>query len=99
MKKMLLPLLLLVLLYPFCYGQVESIRKIKKQLPFIKDSLRYVDALNRLGMLSYENNIDSSFYYTTQARSMADRLQYAHGKADAANNLGIFFDMSGNLQL
>lgn len=50
-------------------------------------------------MLLYEKNIDSTFYYTTQAREIADRLQYDKGRADALNNLGIFFDIKGNLQL
>jgi len=78
---------------------MEKIRQIQKQLPFIHDSLRYDDALNRLGMLSYENNVDTSFYYTIRARAMADRLQYSQGKADATNNMGIIYDMTGNLQL
>ena len=98
MKKILV-LFALFVLHNLCYGQYTSILKIQKQLPSIHDSLHYVDALNRLGMLSYENNIDSSFYYTERARSISDRLGYAAGKADAANNLGIIYDMRGNLQL
>jgi tetratricopeptide (TPR) repeat protein len=81
-----------------CHGQSEF-TTIKESLPQINDSLRYVDALNRLAMLLYEKNIDSTFYYTTQAREIADRLQYDKGRADALNNLGIFFDIKGNLQL
>ncbi|SHM23325.1 Signal transduction histidine kinase [Mucilaginibacter sp. OK098] len=88
-----------MLLGHICYGQLASIRKIQQQLPFIHDSLRYVDALNRLGTLLYEKNVDSTFYYTVKARAIADRLQYTKGKADAANNLGILYDMKGNLQL
>jgi signal transduction histidine kinase len=92
-------IILLILLGHICYGQLASIRKIQQQLPFIHDSLRYVDALNRLGTLLYEKNIDSTFYYTVKARTIADRLQYTKGKADATNNLGILYDMKGNLQL
>ncbi len=99
MKRVLVMVVLLVLMCRLCYAQLDHIRQIQKQLPYIHDSLRYVDALNRLGMLSYENNLDSSFYYTDRARNIADRLQYAKGKADATNNLGIIFDMRGNLQL
>lgn len=82
-----------------CHGQSSEFTTIKKSLTQISDSLRYVDALNRLATLLYEKNIDSTFYYTTQAREIADRLQYDKGKADALNNLGIFFDIKGNLQL
>jgi signal transduction histidine kinase len=99
MKRVLVLVALLILICRICYGQLDNIKQIQKQLPHIHDSLRYVDAFNRLGMLSYENNLDSSFYYTSKARNISDRLQYAKGKADATNNLGIIFDMRGNLQL
>lgn len=99
MKKLILISSLLLLFCAPGYGQIEDIRKIQKQLPFIKDSLRYADALNRLAILSYERNVDSTFFYTEKARSISDRVDYSKGKADAANNLGIFYDMKGNLQL
>ncbi len=99
MRKLILLFSLLVLWGGFCYGQIEKIKQLQKQLPHIHDSLRYVDALNRLGMLLYEDNVDSSFYYTERGRSIAERHDYAKGKADAANNLGIVYDMKGNLQL
>jgi signal transduction histidine kinase len=50
-------------------------------------------------MLSYEKNVDSTFYYTKQAREIANRLRYAQGRADALNNLGIVYDLKGNVQL
>lgn len=99
MKKLFSFFSLLVLWSAVCYGQIENIRKLQRQLPHIKDSLSYIDALNRLAMLSYENNVDSTFFYTEQARAIASRLQYPKGMADAANNLGIVYDMKGNLQL
>jgi signal transduction histidine kinase len=98
MKKILV-LCALFILHSLCYGQYISIKKLQKQLPSIHDSLQYVDALNRLGMLSYESNIDSSFYYTEKARNISDRLGYASGQAGAANNLGVIYDIRGNLQL
>lgn len=83
----------------FCYGQSSEFETIKRSLDQINDSLRYVDVLNRLATLLYEKNIDSTFYYTRRAREIADRLQYDKGQADALNNLGIFFDIKGNLQM
>jgi len=90
---------LLVLWTAMCFGQINNIRSLKQRLPLIKDSLHYVDALNRLGLLLYEENVDSALYFTEQARAISNRLQYAKGLADAANNLGIVYDMKGNMQL
>jgi len=99
MRKPALLFSLLVLWTAVCYGQINNIRSLKKSLPLIKDSLHYVDALNRLGLLLYEENVDSALYFTEQARTISNRLLYAKGQADAANNLGIVYDMKGNMQL
>ncbi|MCF0042125.1 ATP-binding protein [Dyadobacter fanqingshengii] len=80
-------------------GQVEMIRKLQHSLPQIKDSVRYVDAVNKISLLFYEQNADSTFYYSLRAREIATRLEYAKGIADATNNLGIVFDIKGNVQL
>lgn len=95
----MLALLLFTFSARLCCAQSTELTGIKASLPRINDSLRYVDALNRMAMLLYEQNIDSTFYYTREARAMADRLDYPKGKADALNNLGVFFDIKGNLQL
>ena len=89
----------LLLLSGFCHAQPTEIEKVQQSIPKLHDSLAYVDALNRIAMLSYEKNIDSTFFYTKQAREIANRLQYAQGKADALNNLGIFYDIKGDVQL
>ncbi|MDR6944860.1 tetratricopeptide repeat-containing sensor histidine kinase [Mucilaginibacter pocheonensis] len=81
------------------YGQLINISKIKKNLPLITDSTKYVDALNRLGMLMYESNVDSAFYYAKRARTISERLKYRQGEADALNIIGIVYDLKGNLQL
>ncbi|MDP9080222.1 MAG: tetratricopeptide repeat-containing sensor histidine kinase [Bacteroidota bacterium] len=52
-----------------------------------------------MAMLLYEKNVDSTFYYTVKARKIADRLGYDKGNVDALNNLGVVFDIKGNLQL
>ena len=83
----------------FCHAQSTDIEKVQQSILKIHDSLAYIDALNRIAMLSYEKNIDSTFFYTKQAREIANRLQYAQGKADALNNLGVFYDIKGDVQL
>jgi len=99
MKKLLVLLLCTLMCHTICMAQQESIAGIKKQLPGIKDSLKYIDALNRLASLSYERNIDSTFYYAGLARAISYRHNYTRGKADAADNLGIAYDLKGNTQL
>lgn len=99
MRKTSLFLLMLFFSKVFCFGQSPELAGIRASLTHARDSLRYVDALNRLAMLLYEKNIDSTFYYTKQAREIADRIGYNQGKADALNNLGVVYDIKGNLQL
>ncbi len=99
MKKWLLFCCCSLLACSFCFGQSSELKNIQASLPNIRDSLRYVDALNRMAMLLYEKNADSTFYFTKKAREIADRHHYAKGKADALNNLGVFFDIKGNFQL
>jgi signal transduction histidine kinase len=99
MKKILVFFILLLFAFTYGYSQVKSVNKIKKDLPHITDSIQYVDALNRLGLLLYESNMDSAFYCAKRARAIAERLKYQHGIADALNTLGIVYDLKGNLQL
>ncbi|MGF7038350.1 ATP-binding protein [Mucilaginibacter lappiensis] len=99
MKKHLVFFILLSFVFTCSYSQIKDISKIKKELPHITDSIKHVDALNRLGILMYESNVDSAFYYAKRARSIAERLKYQQGIADALNVLGIVYDLKGNLQL
>ncbi|NVM67133.1 signal transduction histidine kinase [Mucilaginibacter sp. SG538B] len=99
MKKNVSLLVLLLLAVSECFGQFKEVNKLKKNLPLIHDSIQYVNALNRLGLLLYEQNIDSAFFYAKKARNIAERLNYKAGKADALNAIGIVYDLKGNLQL
>jgi len=79
--------LLLSLLY--CYGTVQGqsnlIKAEKQKLPFVKDSISYINSINRLGMLYHMKDLDSCLYYGIAAKEMANKLQYSKGKADADN--------------
>jgi tetratricopeptide (TPR) repeat protein len=99
MRRPLLFLLTLVFSKIYCLAQSPELTRIKASIPHISDGLHYVDALNRMAMLLYETNIDSTFYYTMQARDIADRHDYEKGKTDALNNMGVVYDIKGNLQL
>ncbi len=98
MKKLLL-LCCLVGWGIVCCAQSPELPGLRRVLAHPRDSIQYVDALNRLAMLLYEKSADSTFYYARMARETANRLDYAQGKADALNNLGIVFDIKGDLQL
>jgi signal transduction histidine kinase len=98
MKAQILSILMILVVLPVC-GQVDKIVKLQKSLPFIQDSTQYVDVVNRISMLFYEQNADSTLYYGLRAREISFRLHYAKGLADATNNLGVVFDIKGNIQL
>jgi signal transduction histidine kinase len=99
MIRSLAILFLLIFSGSICYSQVADINKIEKDLPKITDSIKYVDALNRVAMLLYEKNLDDAFYYSKLARAIATRLNYKQGEADAINVIAIVYDLRGNLQL
>src|SRR5690349_13369954 len=93
----LLPCLLPVLL--FCYGPIQGqsnlIRAEKQKLSSVKDSIIYINSINRLGMLYHMRNLDSALYYGIRAKEMATRLQYSKGAADAENVIATIFAMRG----
>ncbi len=80
-------------------AQLKEIRAIQQQIPYIKDSTLYVDALNRLGMLFHLKSTDTCFYYALKAKPVADRLKYLKGQAGALNNLAIAHLLKQNTYL
>lgn len=99
MKAFVVCLLLLVALFRPVWAQVSKIRELQRSLPVIRDSSNYVDVINRISLLLYEQNADSTLYYALRARQIAYRNNYEKGRADATNNLGVVFDIKGNIQL
>lgn len=97
--KTVLNLIFITLYFSSVYGQDEAIYAVKSSLHHITDSPSYVDALNRISMLSYEQSADTTLVYATKARDIARRIDYPKGVADATNNLGIFFDINGSSEL
>lgn len=99
--KWVMPVWLTVWLFnmPGVSAQGDEAMGLKQRLNHITDSMSYVDALNRLALISYEQSADTTFHYAVRARQLADRLHYKKGKADALNNLGVVYDIKGNRQL
>lgn len=73
------------------FSQIAEVRNLEASLPKIKDSIKYVDALNRIGMLSHLQYRDSCLYYAQKARGIALRHDYEKGIADALNCQGIYY--------
>lgn len=97
--KIFIGSILFFLIAVLAYGQEDKIKDIQASLPTLHDSSSYVNALNKISLLFYEQNIDSTFSYAVRARNIASRHQYAQGMADATNNLGVTFDIKGNMQM
>jgi signal transduction histidine kinase len=81
------------------HAQRHEISGLKARLPHVKDSSRYVDTLNRLAGMYLSHQLDSSFVYVTRAQEMAERIEYAKGKADAAMNMGNYYALRANSYL
>ena len=97
MKKCLT--IILILITSTLFGQSGNIPVLQKSLPFLTDSLRYVDALNRLSILYYEKDLPTSLTYARTAYNISIRRQYIKGKADALNNMGIVYYLFDNPSL
>ncbi|MHA4740516.1 tetratricopeptide repeat-containing sensor histidine kinase [Dyadobacter sp. MSC1_007] len=99
MKALYICIILLISAARPAWGQFEKIQELQKSLPAIRDSAQYVDVINRISLLFYEQNADSTLHYATLARQIALRQTYPKGVADATNNLGVVYDIKGNIQL
>ncbi|WDO13937.1 tetratricopeptide repeat-containing sensor histidine kinase [Flavobacterium sp. WW92] len=77
------------------YSQTQEIRSIQKKLPHVKDSISYVNSINRIGMLMHLKSPDSSLVYAMNARAVAGRIGYKKGAVDAENVIGIALALKG----
>lgn len=88
-----------VLLLAPVISRSQDLKALQQALPYIKDSLQYVDALNRVSRLYYQVNIDSCQEYAREAFAIADRKQYAQGRAVALKNMGLVYEVINNPSL
>lgn len=94
-KWCIVSVLLFCLVPDYAKGQSAQIKGEQLQMRLIKDSLGVVNSLNKIGMLYYVENPDSSFYYGLKAKAMATRLNYPKGQADADNVIATLFSLKG----
>jgi signal transduction histidine kinase len=97
--KLILIVLLIFGFSKFSYFQVDKRRNIQSQSFNNLDSIKYVDALNKVGFSLYETNVDSAFKYVLKAREVSKRISYLKGIADATNTMGVLYEVKGDLQL
>ena len=90
MKKALLYILLLVL-PAVSFAQRDEMNRIRHTLASIKDNTKYIDALNRLAMLSHLRYKDSCLVYAVQAMELSEKANYKKGIADALNCEAIYY--------
>ncbi|RYY34355.1 MAG: hypothetical protein EOP46_13705, partial [Sphingobacteriaceae bacterium] len=76
-------------------AQMAEVRKLQQGLPKQTDSLKYVDALNRIGLLLHTKSADSTFFYGIKAKAIAERLEYNKGRAEATVNIAIALTLKG----
>ncbi|WP_281309935.1 sensor histidine kinase [Flavobacterium flavigenum] len=98
MKKFLLCSILWFISSYYCIAQQAEIAKLKKVLPHIENKESYIDAINRLALLSHLRYRDSCLIYSEQSLSLARKASYQKGIADALNCQGIFFISVNNYQ-
>ncbi|RBL92629.1 sensor histidine kinase [Chitinophaga flava] len=91
-RYMLLHMHWLLFVFPLMLqGQHKEIDRLKALLPHVKDSVAYVNALNRLAVLYQACQLDSCGHYASRAREVATRINYPSGKARALRNLGNYY--------
>lgn len=78
------------------FSQIAELDGLKSGLPLIKDSIKYVNSLNRMAMLSHLRYRDSCLYYATKAKQIALRLRYKKGIADAKNCEAVYYLSTNN---
>jgi signal transduction histidine kinase len=87
MRKLLL--LLLLLSSCWLHAQDSLLRSTQASLPFIKDSVVYVNALNKIAYLIHQKDTDSCLYYAYTANAIAARNNYKKGVGQALSMFAI----------
>ncbi|MGV3696178.1 tetratricopeptide repeat-containing sensor histidine kinase [Flavobacterium sp.] len=94
-SKIALCSLLLLSAHRAC-PQQATVDSLKRLFKVAKVDTAKVNNYNRLAFEFKESNPDSSFYYATKAESLAKKIKYKAGIANAAVNKGNAAIISGN---
>ena len=88
-----------------CFAQTETIDRLKKILPLLKDTAR-IDCLNELGSefsdrywsKSKYQQTDTALFYTLQAQNESQQLHYLKGIGKALLNISVIEEEHGNFK-
>ncbi len=95
-----LSVLALVFRVDFCIAQLSAdIANAQHQLSSTKDNFQRIDLLNKLSRLYFFKSLDSSLYYTLDAKRLAEKSGYKKGLAAAYTNYAPYYAEKGNLYL
>lgn len=71
-------------------SKIVSIKdSLKAQLPFKKTDTGKVNLLNLLSLQYYSSSYDSAWMYASEARQLAEKINYPEGMANAILNQGV----------
>ncbi len=95
-----IPILFLLLLTAFpSKAQTADIARLRMALEQTKDSIAYVDELNRLAILYQACQLDSCGAYANKAVKIAGNINYDAGLITALRNLGSYYAFKPNRYL
>lgn len=80
-------------------AQTDNFRRLHEKLHRAKDSSEYVQTLNNLAFYHHRNNLDSCFWYVTQALEISLRRHDEKGQSFAYTNFALFYTRKRNTKL
>ncbi|MFB6455145.1 sensor histidine kinase [Chitinophaga sp. Hz27] len=98
LRRFSLLFILLFLLNRLC-AQQQIISDLKTELKTAKDSIAYVDILNRLTSIYQAGQLDSCGVYADEAVKVASRQHYTAGLTVALRNMGSYYAFKPNRYL
>lgn len=81
------------------YAQKNTIPELQAAAALTKDSVQYVDLMNKLAAQFQYRQLDSCFVYLGKAREVAQRIGYIRGEAAAFRGLGSYYTYRDNSYL
>jgi serine phosphatase RsbU (regulator of sigma subunit) len=97
MRKIFLCLIFLIIQAPFGYTQQRKIDSLKQVLKAAKEDTNKVNLLNQLSEEQKNiSNYDSSMFFASSAKLLAEKTGFKKGEATALRYIGIVYWQKGN---
>ncbi len=83
--------------FTVCYAQNNETDSLKQVLKTAKEDTDQVKALHSIADIFFKNNkYDSSLFYSNEAKTLAEKIGYDHGLADAYSSIANSNAYKGN---